>query len=179
MRGSDYAELRAFAAVAEAASFSRAAGPLGLSPSALSQTLRALELMAVATPAYLAEHGEPETPADLHRHRCIRFRWPGGGDLYRWEFEGGGQDFDVAVDGPLTVNDTDLMLQAALDGVGIAYLLDRQVRTHIADGRLQRVLQDWSPRFPGFYLYHSSRRQMPPALRAFIDVLRRTVRQAG
>ncbi|MGL4965826.1 MAG: LysR family transcriptional regulator [Inquilinus sp.] len=294
MRGSDYAELRAFAAVAEAASFSRAAKRLGVSPSALSQTLRgleerlgvrllnrttrsvtpteagerlldrlrplfaefdqavqevnrfrdapagrlrinvprfaaahlvgpvlgrfhtahpgvelevvvddtitdivagrfdagirlgetlerdmvavpltgALELAAVATPEYFAEHGVPQTPADLHRHRCLRFRWPGGGDLYRWEFEKGGQEVALAVDGPLVVNDAALMLQAALGGVGIAYLLDRQAQADIEAGRLRRVLRDWSPRFPGFYLYHPGRRQMPPALRAFIDVLR-------
>jgi len=128
--------------------------------------------MAVATPDYFRRHGVPATPRDLHRHHCINIRWPTDRSLYRWEFEREGESFDVAVDGPLTVNDPDLQLQAALDGVGIAYMFDLLVKPLVETGRLQRCLADWSPSFPGFYLYYPSRRQMPPPLRAFIDFIR-------
>ncbi|XXU13823.1 LysR family transcriptional regulator [Sorangium sp. So ce861] len=130
-------------------------------------------MMAVASPAYLARHGAPATPRDLHRHRCINTRWPTDGSLYRWEFEKGKQSLEVAVEGPLIVNDVDLALRAAVDGVGIAYVFDEQARPLVEAGRLTRVLEPWSPSFPGFYLYYPSRRQTPPALRAFIEFLRR------
>ncbi|AUX34899.1 MULTISPECIES: LysR family transcriptional regulator [Sorangium] len=132
-----------------------------------------LSMMAVASPAYLARHGVPATPRDLHRHRCINMRWPTDGSLYRWEFEKGKQSLEVAVEGPLTVNDVDLALRAAADGVGIAYVFDQQARPLVEAGKLTRVLEPWSPSFPGFYLYYPSRRQTPPALRAFVDFLRR------
>jgi DNA-binding transcriptional LysR family regulator len=295
MRGSDYAELRAFAAVAEHASFTRAAAQLGLSPSALSQTIRELEerlgvrlinrttrsvapseagarllarllpvladldqaladiralrdvpsgllrinasriaaiqhlaplvgpflhtypditldivvddrlvdivagrfdagvrlgemvekdmvavklggdmeMMVVAAPAYLDRFGIPANPRDLQYHRCINFRWPTHGDLYRWEFEQGAEKLEVSVEGPLVVTEPEIAARAVLDGVGIGYLFDHQVRPYVAAGRMVHLLKDWTPAFPGFYLYYPSRRQMPPALRAFIDFLRR------
>jgi DNA-binding transcriptional LysR family regulator len=293
MRGSDYAELRAFAAIAEHGSFARAASQLGISPSALSQTIRGLEermgirllnrttrsvapseagarllarllpaladldaavadvrslrhapsgtlrinttrlaaihylapliapfqraypeivldvlvedrlvdivaerfdagirlgemvekdmvavkisgdleMMVVAAPSYIERFGVPETPRDLRRHRCINFRWPTDGSLYRWEFERGKEKLAAAVEGPLIVNEPELAIRAALDGVGLAYLFDYQVRPFVAAGKLRRLLEEWSPPFPGFYLYYPSRRQMAPALRAFIDFL--------
>ncbi len=134
------------------------------------------EMMAVASPGYFARHGTPATPRDLHRHRCINFRWPTHDGLYRWEFEEGGEEFEIAVDGPLIVNDADLLVRGALEGVGIAYVLDEQVRTYVEAGALTRVLARWSPKFPGFYLYYPSRRQIPPPLRAFIDFLREASR---
>jgi DNA-binding transcriptional LysR family regulator len=285
MRGSDYADLRAFAAIAERGSFARAASHIGVSPSALSQTIRGLEerlgirllnrttrsvapseagarllarllpamaeldaavadvttlrdtpsgllrinatriaavhylaplvgpfhraypdvedrlvdivagrydagirlgemvekdmiavkltgdleMMVVAAPAYLDRAGTPKTPRELRGHRCINFRWPTAGGLYRWEFERGDEKLEAAVDGPLIVNEPDIAVRAALDGVGIAYLFDHQVRPLIEAGRLVRLLQEWTPPFPGFYLYYPSRRQAPPVLRAFID----------
>lgn len=293
MRGSDYAELRAFAAIAEHGSFARAASQLGISPSALSQTIRGLEermgirllnrttrsvapseagarllarllpaladldaavvdvrslrdapsgmlrinttrlaaihylapliapfqraypeilldvvvedrlvdivaerfdagirlgemiekdmvamkisgdleMMVVAAPSYIERFGVPETPRDLRRHRCINFRWPTDGSLYRWEFERGKEKLSAAVEGPLIVNEPELAIRAALDGVGLAYLFGYQVRPFVAAGNLRRLLEEWSPPFPGFYLYYPSRRQMAPALRAFIDFL--------
>jgi DNA-binding transcriptional LysR family regulator len=298
MRGSDYAELKAFAAIVEQAGFARAAAQLGVSPSALSQTLRSLEerlgvrllnrttrsvapteaggrlyarlrpvlaeldealtdvrslrdrpsgllrinatrvaaidflapliapflathpdvvldlvaedrlvdvvagrfdagvrlgemvekdmvavklggdlrLSTVAAPSYLDHFGRPDTPRDLRRHRCINFRWPTDGSLYRWEFERGGEKLEAAVDGPLIVNEPDVAIRAALDGVGIAYLFDHQIRTHMDAGRLVRLLDEWTPPFPGFHLYYPSARQVPPALRAFIDFVRQPVR---
>jgi DNA-binding transcriptional LysR family regulator len=96
---------------------------------------------------------------------------PTGGNLYRWEFERGKQKLEVAVEGPLIVSEPEIALRGALDGVGLAYLFTHQVGPHVANGNLVRLLAEWSPPFPGFYLYYPSRRQMPPALRAFIDFL--------
>lgn len=135
-----------------------------------------LELMAVATPGYLAEHGIPATPNDLHQHRCINVRMPTSGAIYKWEFQKGRREFEVAVAGPLIVNDSTTAVHAAVDGVGIAYTFDLQVQRFIAAGKLKRVLEAWSPRFPGMYLYYPGRRQPPPTLKAFIDFVRKHVR---
>ncbi|TJW78495.1 MAG: LysR family transcriptional regulator, partial [Mesorhizobium sp.] len=131
-----------------------------------------LQMAAVAAPAYLEGRAVPRHPQDLHQHRCINFQWPGGGNIYRWEFSRGKRSLEIAVKGSLTVNDTELLLNAALDGAGVAYMIDYQVQPWIENGRLVRFLEPWSPRFPGFYLYHPSRRLVPPALRAFIDFVR-------
>ncbi|PBB24763.1 LysR family transcriptional regulator [Mesorhizobium sp. WSM4312] len=136
-----------------------------------------LQMAAVAAPAYLENRTVPRHPQELHQHQCIKFQWPGGGNLYRWEFARGKRVLEIAVEGSLTVNDTELMLNAVLDGVGIAYMFEYQVRPWIEQGRLVRFLEAWSPSFPGFYLYHPSSRHVPPALRAFIDFVR--ARRAG
>jgi DNA-binding transcriptional LysR family regulator len=294
MRGSEFAELKAFVAVVERASFARAADHLGLSPSALSQTIRQLEtrlgvqllnrttrsvaptkagcqlhervapmilemdaavaeavagtgrtagtlrintlgmaakkiiaprlgrfhraypdvvldividdglsdiiagrfdagirvgerlekdmiairltpdvkLLAVASPDYLAKRGEPSTPTDLRRHACINWRFPGSGRIYRWEFEKKGKKLEVAVEGPLLSNHQDVVVEAALQGLGILYAYDDdRVVEAIARGQLKRVLSDWSPMSSGLFLYYSNRRHPQPALRAFIDCL--------
>ncbi|HEV2678569.1 MAG TPA: LysR family transcriptional regulator [Aliidongia sp.] len=130
------------------------------------------EMMAVASPEYLETRGVPTTPQELRRHDCINYRMPTEGGLYSWEFEKDGKSIAVAVEGTFITNDHGLMLQAALDGTGIAYLLDLQGRPPVEQGRLHRVLQDWSPRLPGFYLYRPGRRQDTPAVGAFIEMLR-------
>ncbi|WP_320200345.1 LysR family transcriptional regulator [Agrobacterium sp. rho-13.3] len=130
-----------------------------------------VRMMVVAAPAYIARAGTPETPSDLRGHRCLNYRWPTSGGLYRWEFERGAQKLDIAVEGPLVTDEPELGLRAALDGAGIAYLFEHQVDEHVAAGRLVHLLADWSPPFPGFYLYYPSRRQMIRPLRAFIDFL--------
>ena len=294
MRGSEFAELKAFAAVVERSSFARAAEHLGLSPSALSQTIRLLEerlgtrllnrttrslaptatgeqlyrriapllremseavaeagaaagqmggvlrintlgmaarqviaprlgrfhrahpdvvldivvddrlsdivagrfdagirvggrlekdmiavrltpdvkMVAVASPRYLADRGLPVRPADLHGHACINWRLQHDGHAYRWEFAKKGKHIEVDVEGPLVTNHADTGIAAALQGLGIAYAFDRdRVDVHLARGELVQVLADWSITRPGLFLYHPSRRQSPPALRAFIDCM--------
>ena len=294
MRGSDFAELKAFAAVVERASFARAAEHLGLSPSALSQTIRQLEtrlgtrllnrttrsvaptvtgvqlygrivplirdmaeavaeasaaagqtsgtlrintlamaarqviaprlgrfhrahpevtldivvddalsdivagrfdagirvggrlekdmiavrltpdvkMIAVASPAYLAHRGTPRTPNELHNHDCINWRLQLDGRAYRWEFENKGKRIEVAVEGPVVTNHSDIGVAAALQGLGVAYAFDHErVDEHLARGRLVQLLADWSITRSGLFLYHPSRRHLPAALRAFIDCM--------
>ena len=294
MRGSEFADLKAFAAVVERASFARAADHLGLSPSALSQTIRQLEarlgvrllnrttrsvaptgagsrlheriapmmremddavaeavaatgrtagtlrintvgmaarkiiaprlgrfhrahpdvvldvviddslsdivagrfdagirvgerlekdmiavrltpdvdMLALASPGYLARRGEPRTPADLHRHDCINWRFPGSGRIYRWVFERKGKTLEMAVNGPLIANHQDIVVAGALQGLGILYAYDdERVGDALARGHLKRVLASWSLTSPGLYLYYSNRRHPQPALRAFIDCM--------
>jgi len=130
-----------------------------------------MEMMAVASPDYLARHGTPMTPGDLHRHACVNWRWPSDGSLYRWEFEEEGREIEVSVNGPLIANDVDVVLEAALQGIGIAYTTHERIEGWCREGRLVRVLDRFSPRYPGVYLYYPSRRQQSPALRAFIDCL--------
>jgi DNA-binding transcriptional LysR family regulator len=125
----------------------------------------------VGSPAYLTVRGLPSTPHDLQAHACIDRRYPSGAS-FPWGFERDGQVIEVAVDGPLVVDDADLMVRAALDGVGLAFVYEDLVLDLIDQGLLMRVLEDWCPAFPGFFLYYPSRRQMPAVLRAFIDAMR-------
>jgi len=294
MRGSDFAELKAFAAVVDRASFARAADHLGLSASALSQTIRQLEnrlgvrllnrttrsvaptqtgarlydriapiireldtavaeavattgqiagtlrvntpgfaakkliaprlgryhrmcpdvvldvviddglsdivagrfdcgirvgerleknmiavrltpdvpMLAVASPTYLKRRGEPKTPADLHKHACINWRFPGSGVIYRWQMQNRHKKLELAVEGPLISNLQEVVLEGALQGMGVLYAYDHEgVDDALAAGRLKRVLADWSPTLPGLFLYYSNRHNPQPALRAFIDCL--------
>lgn len=125
----------------------------------------------VAAPAVFETHARPTTPQELKDLPCVRFRFPSG-RAYAWEFERDGQAVSVEVDGPLTLGDQGLAVQAALDGAGLAFAFESQVADLIADGRLVRVLEDWCPEYGGFYLYYPSRRQLPAPLRAFVDFVR-------
>lgn len=131
-----------------------------------------LRMRVVGSPGYLAQKGYPGHPADLVDHACINFRNPTEQSLYRWEFERGAENLNVSVDGALVANDPEVVMHAAEGGCGLAYLFEHQVRQAIDAGRLVSLLDDWTPPFPGFFLYHPGRRQMPPALRAFIDFFR-------
>jgi len=128
--------------------------------------------IAVASPAYLEKHGRPATPTDLRQHRCIRWRWQGNETPYAWEFWRDGAWFEVAVDGPLIVDDREVAIAAALGGVGIAFATEGEVENHLASGRLEAILVDWTETFPGYHICYPKQYQMLPALRALIDVLR-------
>jgi DNA-binding transcriptional LysR family regulator len=125
----------------------------------------------VGTPAYFAAHGRPRTPEDLKAHRCIRSRLPSGA-IYRWEFERHGESFAIDGDGPLILDEPNLMLEAAHAGLGLAYLTEWNVAADLASGRLERVLEDWTPPFPGLCLYYPGRRHLPAGLRALVDLIR-------
>ena len=127
--------------------------------------------VAVASPAYLAEHGRPAEPRDLLQHRCIRWRWPGHAAPYKWEFHDGTRPFQVQVDGPLIVDSFPLALRAAVDGAGIAFMAEDLTAAAVMRGDLEYLLQAWTVPFPGFYLCYSDQRQVSPGVRALIDTL--------
>jgi DNA-binding transcriptional LysR family regulator len=127
------------------------------------------KLSVVAAPEYLARHGRPEHPRDLKRHRCINFRQGARGGLYHWEFEEGAEEYAIAVDGPVIVNEAGLMMAACVMGLGLAYTLEPVAAPLVEQGLVEPVLQAYCPQTPGFFLYHPSRRQVMPKLRAFID----------
>ncbi|CAD5109998.1 LysR family transcriptional regulator [Zestomonas carbonaria] len=127
--------------------------------------------VVVGAPELFQRHPVPQKPQDLHRLPCIRHRFPSG-NYYRWEFERAGIAQEIEVDGPLTLSDVDLMVGPALQGVGLAYVFEDMVKEPIADGRLVQVLEDWCPYYPGLHLYYPSRRQVPAALKAFIEFAR-------
>jgi DNA-binding transcriptional LysR family regulator len=128
-------------------------------------------MLPVAAPSYLETCEPPRTPDDLSSHICIRSRTPNG-RLYKWEFEQHGHPMTVDVGGPLMLNRTELMLEAALQGLGIAFVPQRLAAPYLEDGRLQALLEEWCPAYPGLFLYYPSHRQIPPGLRAFIDMLK-------
>ena len=125
----------------------------------------------VGSPEYFRSHPRPKSPRDLLRHRCINFRH-GSAGAYRWEFDNAKQSLTVAVNGPLVVDDVEIMTRAVIDGVGLAFMTEEHASPHLASGVLVRVLEDWCPPFPGYFLYYPSRRQQPAALAALIEALR-------
>ncbi|TMU27094.1 LysR family transcriptional regulator [Halomonas sp. ATBC28] len=130
-----------------------------------------LRFLAVASPDYLRGRVVPKTPDDLASHQCIRQRLPSG-KLYRWEFQQHGQDVAVDVPGALTLDSSQLMVEAAADDLGIAYVPEPYAQDYLRDGRLVTVLEEWCPSIPGLFLYYPNNRHVPPSLRAFIDLLR-------
>ncbi|SAK57563.1 LysR family transcriptional regulator [Caballeronia ptereochthonis] len=129
--------------------------------------------MAVAgSPEYFAGRPVPKTPRNLTDHQCINLRLPTHGGLYAWDFEKDGDWFNVRVDGQTVFNSTSLMLQAALDATGLAYVPFDLIEPHVAAGRLIPVLQEWWPQYPGYHLYYANRRQISPALALVIETLR-------
>lgn len=127
--------------------------------------------VAVASPAYIERHTPPATPDDLQGHACIRQRLPSG-KRYRWEFSRNGEELSIDVPGPLTLDDSALMVQGAADGLGIAYVPQSFAQKKLDAGRLVTVLNDWCPPIPGLVLYYPGYRYVPSALRAFIDVMK-------
>ncbi|KIF61645.1 LysR family transcriptional regulator [Pseudomonas fluorescens] len=130
-----------------------------------------LRSVVVGSPGFFERHPAPQKPEDLHALPCIRHRFPSG-SMYRWEFERGGIEQEIEVNGPLTLGDVSLMVGPALQGLGLAYVFEDMAREHLASGRLVQVLADWCPYYPGLHLYYPSRRHVPAPLKAFIDFAR-------
>ncbi|MGO4569589.1 LysR family transcriptional regulator [Rhizobium sp. 2YAF20] len=130
-----------------------------------------LRMAVVGSPTYFAHHGEPTIPEDLTRHKCINIRMPTSKGIHPWEFEKDGRVVKVRVTGQIIVNSS-LRTNAALDGLGLAYMLEDYVQPYLEDGRLVRVLSDWCPPFPGYHLYYPSRRQHAPAFALLLEALR-------
>jgi len=222
MQSDDLGNLAKFLAVAQEASFTRAAAKLGVSQSALSHAIRRLEeklglrlltrttrsvapteagerLLDTLRPAFVdieaklgsltamreqpagtvriscsghAARTIPKVPHDLHAHACINLRLATAGVLYAWEFEKGGREIRVKVDGHLILNDMDIVVDAAIAGHGLAFCIEDHVLGHFADGSLVRVLEDWCEPFDGYYLYYPSSRQPTVAFRLLLDALR-------
>lgn len=130
-------------------------------------------LVVVGSPDYFETHPKPRKPADITRHRCVNIRHRPSGAIYAWEFEEKGKEFTVRGDGPLVFNSMVHVINAALDGLGLAYAPEPMVADHIAEGRLVAVLDKWCVPFPGYHLYYPNRRQPSPAFSALVAWLKR------
>jgi DNA-binding transcriptional LysR family regulator len=131
-----------------------------------------MRMAVVGAPSYFAKRSLPKVPQQLAEHTCINLRLPTRGGLYAWEFEKGGRKLNVRVEGQLVFNTVSMMFKAVTAGLGLAYLPQDLVQSHIADGRLVRVLGDWCPPFSGYHLYYPSRRQQAPAFELLVEALR-------
>ncbi|KAF1035262.1 MAG: HTH-type transcriptional regulator PgrR [Burkholderia lata] len=131
-----------------------------------------LRMAVVASPAYFKAHPKPNVPGDLVKHRCINLRLPTYGGLMPWDFAKNGRQVNVRVEGQATFNTSPHIVDAALDGLGIAFLLEDELAPHIRSGKLVRVLEDWCSPFPGYYLFYPSRRHPSPAFSLVLEALR-------
>jgi DNA-binding transcriptional LysR family regulator len=129
-----------------------------------------VKVAVIGAPSYFARHRGPRTPDDLAHHSCVQYRR--GADVFEWPFERGGKSRKISVDGRVMVNDPVLAVRAAVDGLGIAYVIEAVAEPFLRSGQLVRVLEDWSPSFEGLFLYYPGHRQVPAALRALIDMIR-------
>jgi DNA-binding transcriptional LysR family regulator len=133
---------------------------------------RPIKLAAVGAPTYFARRQPPRTPEDLAQHSCIQYRWTDDGPVFEWPFVRRGKSRRIPLEGRVMVNNIDLGLRAAIDGLGIAYTAEAFAEPFLRSGQLIRVLEDWSPTIEGLFLYYPGRRQVPAALRALIDMIR-------
>jgi DNA-binding transcriptional LysR family regulator len=131
-----------------------------------------LRMVVAAAPSYLAQHGTPRTPGELHSHACLQYRFGPHGNVYRWEFAQDGRLFTADIRPALIANDKTLLHLAALAGRGLIYEFPAHIEAALASGELVTVLDDWLPAFEGFYLYYPGRVLMPPKLRVFVDFLK-------
>ncbi|MBW9115232.1 LysR family transcriptional regulator [Rhizobium cauense] len=131
-----------------------------------------MRMAVVGAPAYFERRTKPQAPAELTDHNCINLRLPTYGGVYAWEFEKDGREVKVRVEGQLVFNNAQLRLNAALSGLGLAFVPEALVRQPLSDGRLVRVLEDWCAPFPGYHLYYPSRRQTSPAFALLVNALR-------
>jgi len=137
-----------------------------------------MKIAVVGAPTYFARQRPPRTPDDLVRHSCVQYRRAADGEVFAWPFERNRKSRRVSVDGRVMVNDPDLAIRAAVDGLGIVYTLEAMAEPFLRSGQLVRVLEDWSPSFEGLYLYYPGHRQVPATLRALIDMIRTARRSA-
>jgi DNA-binding transcriptional LysR family regulator len=154
--------------------FDAGIGPRDRAPADMI-AVRAMEPMKIAVvgaPAYFARRPGPRSPKDLARHSCVQYRRDTDGAVFEWPFERNGKSQKISVDGRVMVNNPDLALRAAVDGLGIAYTIEAYAEPFLRSGQLVRVLEDWSPTIEGLFLYYPGRRQVPAALRALIDMIR-------
>ncbi|MEI9413139.1 LysR family transcriptional regulator [Mesorhizobium salmacidum] len=147
--------------------------PLGSVPKDMITVLlaRPLTFICVASPAYLDRFGEPGTPEELRRHHCIGHRMPSG-KLYRWEFERAGQELALEANGTIVLDDEELMVEAAREGLGIAYVADWAAEAALSEGSLRKILTAWVPAPEEVAVYYPGHRAVPPALRAFLDIVK-------
>jgi DNA-binding transcriptional LysR family regulator len=131
-----------------------------------------LRMAVVGAPSYFEKHPVPKKPQDLTEHNCVNLRMPTYGGLYAWEFEKGRRELKVRVDGQLVFNTIQQRVDAALAGLGLAYMVEDVAQPHVSQGTLIRVLEDWCPPFSGYHLYYPSRRQSSPAFNVLVDALR-------
>jgi DNA-binding transcriptional LysR family regulator len=131
-----------------------------------------MKVAVVGAPSYFAKRRAPRTADDLAHHRCVQYRRDADGAVFEWPFERNGKSRKISVDGRVMVNNPDLAMRAAVDGLGILYTIEALADPFLRSGQLIRVLQDWSPSFEGLFLYYPGRRQVPATLRAFIDMIR-------
>lgn len=129
-------------------------------------------MAVVGAPSYFSDRKKPGSPQELTGHNCLNLRLPTHGGIYAWEFEKDKRVLNVRVDGQLVFNSAGGLLNGALNGLGLAHLMETHVQPHVAAGRLIRVLSDWCPPFSGYHLYYPSRRQLSPAFSLLVDALR-------
>src|ERR1700720_2879556 len=131
-----------------------------------------MKIAVVGAPTYFARQRPPRTPDDLARHSCVQYRVAADGAVFAWPFERNRKTRRISVDGRVMVNDPDLAVRAAVDGLGITYTLEALAEPFLRSGQLVRILDDWSPSFEGLFLYYPGHRQVPATLRALIDLIR-------
>ena len=133
---------------------------------------KAFRFVVVGSPGYLKRHGRPRKPEDLLAHECVQFRYPTAGTIYRWELEKDGRSLELAVHGRLSTNNDELLLQSAVDGLGLAYVPEPAAALLLKQRRLELVLPDWAATVPGLFLYFPRHARTTPTLRAFLDTAR-------
>jgi DNA-binding transcriptional LysR family regulator len=131
-----------------------------------------MKIAVVGAPAYFARRRRPRTPEDLSRHSCVQYRRATDGNVFVWPFERNRKTHRISVEGPVMLDDPELAIRAAVDGLGIAYTIEALAEPFLRSGQLVRVLEDWSPSFEGLFLYYPGHRQVPATLRALIDMIR-------
>jgi DNA-binding transcriptional LysR family regulator len=177
---STYPEVHLELAVGEAAidivakGFDAGIGPHDRVPADMIavRVMGPMKIAVVGAPSYFARRRRPRIPDELARHSCIQYRRAADGDVLVWPFERNRKSRRISVDGRVMVNETDLAIRAAVDGLGIAYTLEALAEPFLRSGQLVRVLEDWSPSFEGLFLYYPGHRQVPATLRALIDMIR-------